>query len=50
MKKGHSGQCSIDFENDLTESFISTSRVLKEEKLLDLTLHENRMAVLFHLA
>ena len=47
MKKGHFGQCRIDFGNNLTETFLS---VLKEEKLLDLTLHENRMAILSHLA
>ena len=35
-KKGHFGQCGIDFENNLTEKFISTSRVLEEEKLPDL--------------
>ena len=50
MKKGHFAQCRIDFENSLTEAFISTFRVLKEEKLLDLTLHENRMAILSYLA
>ena len=50
MKKGHFGHCWIDFENDLTGTFISTSKVLKPEKLLELTWHENGMAILSHLA
>ena len=37
MRKGHFGHFLIDFENNLTGTFISTSRVLKPEKLLDLT-------------
>ena len=37
MKKGHFGHFLIDFENNVTATFIFTSRVLKEEKLLDLT-------------
>ena len=38
MIRGHVGHCSSDFENNLTGTlFISTSRVLKPEKLLGLT-------------
>ena len=50
MKKDHFGHCWIEFENNLTGTFISTSRALKPEKLLDSTLHENGMTTLSHLA
>ena len=37
MKKEQFGHYLIDFENNLTGTFISISKVLKAEKLLDLT-------------
>ena len=37
MKKGKFDHYRTDFENYLTGTYISTSKVLKAEKLLDLT-------------
>ena len=37
MKRGHFGHFLIDFENNLTGTFMSTSKLLKPEKLPDLT-------------
>ena len=37
IKKGQFDRYWIDFENNLIWTFVSTSKVLKAEKLLDLT-------------